>query len=332
MRSFVALFAALAAAAVLLCARPARAHAVGLSNGEYRVDGASVFARLVFSSGEAKRAKMSDVSVRGDGAECALASTESESVENDGVAIRARWTCNAAPAQVSIDLERLLEELPSGHRHVVRAFGAGALDRICHRGDASFTFGASQPAARAQSPSAIAFVGMGFEHILTGHDHLLFLFGLVLVGGRLRSVLATVTAFTAAHSITLGLASLGVWAPSPRIVEPLIALSIAYVGVENLLAKSGERRWRVTFPFGLVHGFGFAGALREIELPRAEVPTALLTFNLGVELGQLAVLALVLPLLARARSFGGFEPRGVRVLSAGVALAGLVWFVQRLLV
>lgn len=332
MRKLVAFFAALVAAAVMFCASPARAHAVGLSNGEYRVEGASVVARLVFSSGEATSAKVGAVVVRGDGGECAFASTESERVENDGIAFRARWTCKAAPAAVSIDLARMLDALPSGHRHVVRVFGAETMDRVCHRGDASFDFGvgAPRPAAKAQTPGAFSFVVMGVEHILTGYDHLLFLFGLVLVGGRLRSVFATVTAFTVAHSITLGLASLGVWAPSPRIIEPLIALSIAYVGVENVLVKSGARRWRITFPFGLVHGFGFAGALREIELPRAEVPTALFTFNLGVELGQLAVLALVLPLLARARKFEGFEARGVRVLSAGIVVAGLVWFVQRL--
>jgi len=117
-----------------------------------------------------------------------------------------------------------------------------------------------------------------------------------------------VTAFTLAHSITLALAALSIFAPSPRLVEPAIALSIAYVGVENLFVKDARRRWRITFPFGLVHGFGFAGALREIALPRAQVPVALVSFNLGV----------------------GFGDRGVKVLSVAIAAAGAGLFVARL--
>ena len=131
---------------------------------------------------------------------------------------------------------------------------------------------------------------LGVEHILTGADHLVFLLGLILVGGSLRSLVGVVTAFTLAHSITLALAALSIFAPSPRLVEPAIALSIAYVGVENLFVNDASKRWRITFPFGLIHGFGFAGALREIALPRAQLPIALVSFNLGVELGQLGVL------------------------------------------
>jgi hydrogenase/urease accessory protein HupE len=170
---------------------------------------------------------------------------------------------------------------------------------------------------------------MGIEHILTGYDHLVFLFGLVLLGGRPRAIVLVITAFTVAHSITLALATLGVWAPSPRIVEPAIALSIAYVGAENFFVTTAERRWRITFPFGLIHGFGFAGALREIGLPKAQVPEALVLFNLGVEMGQLAVLALVLPLIYWLRRFEWFRGRGVKGLSAAILLVGLFWFVNR---
>jgi len=147
---------------------------------------------------------------------------------------------------------------------------------------------------------------------------------------RIRPLIAIVTAFTVAHSITLALAATGVLAPSPRVVEPLIALSIAYVGVENFFVKDASRRWRITFPFGLVHGFGFAGALREIALPHAQVPVALVSFNLGVELGQLAVLAIALPLTLAARRAPRFGDRGVRVVSSTIALAGGVLFVVRL--
>ena len=161
--------------------------------------------------------------------------------------------------------------------------------------------------------SVVSFLRMGIEHILTGYDHLVFLFGLVLIGGRLRSLVGAVTAFTVAHSITLALAVLGVWAPSPRIVEPAIALSIVWVGIENFFVKNAEGRWRITFPFGLIHGFGFAGALREIELPRARVPLALVSFNLGVEVGQLAVMAVVVPLILDApEAAGGWGRRARR--------------------
>jgi hypothetical protein len=138
-----------------------------------------------------------------------------------------------------------------------------------------------------------------------------------------------VTAFTVAHSLTLGLAALGAVSVPSRIVEPAIALSIAYVGVENLRSRHLDKRWRVTFPFGLVHGFGFAAALAEVGLARADVPRALLMFNLGVELGQLGALALALPLVWRLRRFGWFEGRAVPALSWCVALAGIVWFAGR---
>lgn len=150
----------------------------------------------------------------------------------------------------------------------------------------------------------------------------------MLVRSRPRELLGVVTAFTVAHSLTLGLATLGVWAPSPRFVEPAIALSIAYVGVENLLVKDARRRWRITFPFGLVHGFGFAGALREIELPRARLPLALVGFNVGVELAQVAALCVMVPLVLLV-SRRHTAPRVTQALSVVVTVAGLVWFVAR---
>jgi hypothetical protein len=139
-----------------------------------------------------------------------------------------------------------------------------------------------------------------------------------------------VTAFTLAHSITLALAALSIFAPSPRFVEPAIALSIAYVGLENLFVKDASKRWRITFPFGLVHGFGFAGALREIALPRAQVPIALVSFNLGVELGQLAVLSIAVPLTLAVRNARWFGNRGVKLLSGAIAVGGLVLLILRL--
>ena len=144
---------------------------------------------------------------------------------------------------------------------------------------------------------------LGMEHIFTGYDHLAFLFGLLLVAGArglrggTRYILGVVTAFTVAHSVTLIAAGLG-WVRLPsRFVESAIALSIAYVAVENLAVREPRHRWLLTFFFGLVHGFGFASVLAEIGLPPSGVIPSLVSFNVGVELGQLTVVCAVAPIL-----------------------------------
>jgi hydrogenase/urease accessory protein HupE len=175
-----------------------------------------------------------------------------------------------------------------------------------------------------------AFAWLGIEHILTGWDHLTFLIALLLIAAKVGSVVRLVTAFTVAHSITLGLTALRVIGP-PSFVEPLIAASIVYVAVENLCVKDEARwRWMVVFAFGLVHGMGFGGALLEMEL--TSPVTALLGFNVGVELGQLAVVAVVFPLLAVARRRETLYRKGVlRVGSIAAGCAGLFWFAQRIM-
>ena len=134
---------------------------------------------------------------------------------------------------------------------------------------------------------------LGVEHILTGYDHILFLLALLIVSARFWHIFKVVTAFTLAHSFTLALAWFGVVDLPSRLVESLIALSIAYVAVENILGKGFGHRWLVAATFGLVHGLGFYSALRELGLGGATVVTTLLAFNLGVELGQLVIVALV---------------------------------------
>jgi hypothetical protein len=172
---------------------------------------------------------------------------------------------------------------------------------------------------------------MGVEHILTGFDHILFLLALMLRGGRLGSLLGIVTAFTLAHSVTLSLAVLHVASLPSRIVEPLIALSIAYVAFENMFfRRAPSRRWAVSFGFGLVHGFGFAGALLELGLPRGSLVEALVFFNVGVEAGQAMILALLLPgLLWLSRL--AWERRAVAACSAVLFLAAIALFVDRAL-
>lgn len=282
------------------------------------------------------------VRVRAGSEVCRPTLTNAALTEQDGLAVSGRFECSAnagqeAPA-IDIDLT-LLDDLARGHRHLAHVSDAAAAsrDEVLYRDQRSFRMNVKNQVSSAAPASAFsaasgawAFFRMGVEHILTGYDHLVFLFGLVLLRARVRQLLAVITAFTAAHSITLALATLGVLTPSPRIIEPAIALSIAYVGIENFFVKDGAKRWRLTFLFGLVHGFGFAGALREIDLPSSAVPTALVTFNLGVEAGQLAVMAFVLPLVSVLRDRQRwFDPAGVRILSGAVALAGGIWFFTR---
>ena len=185
------------------------------------------------------------------------------------------------------------------------------------------------PPARA---SWLSFVLLGVEHILTGFDHLCFLFALLLVATRFRDVLAVVTTFTVAHSLTLAAAAFGAVAWSSSVVEPLIAASIVYIGLENIfLRRSPRHRLALVFGFGLVHGLGFAGALAE-RLPGvtggAVVPP-LLGFNAGVELGQLAVAACLVPLIGLARARPEFAARLQPACSLAIATAGVIWFIQR---
>jgi hypothetical protein len=190
---------------------------------------------------------------------------------------------------------------------------------------------AAGPAGPSAGGGAGAFFLLGVEHILLGFDHLLFLLALVLRGGGAGRLLGIVTAFTVAHSITLALSVLDIATIPPRVVEPVIALSIAYVALENLfLRRPASRRWAVSFLFGLVHGFGFAGVLREMTLPPSALLGALLPFNLGVEAGQALVIALLLAPLAWLRR-SPLEGRAVASLSAVVFVAGLGLLIERTL-
>jgi hydrogenase/urease accessory protein HupE len=185
----------------------------------------------------------------------------------------------------------------------------------------------------AERPTFWGFVKLGVEHIWGGYDHLLFLFALLIVCRTFRSIVAIVSCFTIAHSITLALATLDVVNLPAKWVEPAIAASIVFVGVENLLRRGEEPkgRWALTFAFGLVHGFGFASVLRDLGLGRGSegIAMPLFTFNLGVELGQIAIAAVVLPIVWQMRKDEKFVQRGVPVLSALVAAAGLYWFLDR---
>ncbi|MBW3534899.1 MAG: HupE/UreJ family protein [Gemmatimonadetes bacterium] len=181
--------------------------------------------------------------------------------------------------------------------------------------------------------AVLRFVALGFEHILGGLDHLLFLLALVAPFRRIRPLVPVVTAFTVAHSITLGAAALGL-APAalwfPPLVEALIALSIVWMALENIVGARVHRRWVLAFAFGLVHGFGFSFILSgNLQFAGGHLLTSLLAFNVGVELGQLTVLAVLVPLLGLAFRRLAAERMGVIIVSALVAHSGWHWMTAR---
>jgi len=185
----------------------------------------------------------------------------------------------------------------------------------------------------SKSSAALVYLGLGYKHILPlGFDHILFILSLFLLSPKLKPVLWQATAFTVAHSVTLGLAMYHVITPPAKIVEPVIAMSIMYVALENIFSpKLKTSRIGVVFLFGLVHGMGFAGALGHLGLPKDAYLTCLVMFNLGVELGQLTVILTAYFLLARY--FGDkpyYRKRIVIPLSAIIALIACYWTIQRL--
>lgn len=256
------------------------------------------------------------------GGPCTLDEPVIRAVEGDGIEVRASLTCPGGTTGTYT--AGFLGGLEPGHRHYVEAFGQPVAVLDAGHATTAFT-GASD-----RTDVAMRFGKLGVEHILTGYDHLLFLVGLLLAAPGLRPMLFIVTGFTVAHSITLTLAALGVLTLSPALVEPAIAASIVFVGIENFWRPPPRRRVVVTFLLGLVHGFGFAGLLLALGLPTDALTLALVSFNGGVELGQAAVVALVLPLLLWLRRYPWWERVAVPVGSVGVALAGLVWLVERL--
>ena len=175
------------------------------------------------------------------------------------------------------------------------------------------------------------FIPSGIHHIMIGPDHILFLVGLLLLGGSWVAVLKIVTAFTVGHSVTLSLAALNVVTPPATVIEPAIALSIVFVGADNLVRGTGRdlRMW-VALVFGLVHGFGFANVLRQFGLPREALGWSLFSFNVGVEIGQLAIVLLVTAALSAIRRRSVTLRQRVALAGSIVVIAaGTYWFVQR---
>ena len=238
------------------------------------------------------------------------------------------YPLGAAPGTVQV--AAIMFPYDPSHQTFLNVYEGDALTQaILDRGRSEFQYFAGT----RQGVWAVIrkFVPSGVHHILIGPDHLLFLVGLLLLGGSIRQLLIVVTAFTVAHSITLSLAALNLVSPPARVIEPAIALSIVYVGADNLLARGGRdvRAW-IAFAFGFIHGFGFAFVLREMDLPIRALGWSLFSFNFGVEIGQLIVVVAVASVLGwlRARS----EMMGRQVAFAGslvVIVAGAFWLIKR---
>lgn len=261
--------------------------------------------------------------VTSSGAPCEIGPPVTSEVQGDGVQVRASVACPRGGAW-TVDAA-YVHAYGAGHRVAFSVDGraVGGL----YSGSSAITFrGAPTPWETVR-----LFGALGVEHILTGYDHLAFVLGLLLGARGLRPLLLLVTAFTAAHSVSLAAATLG-WVTAPSaVVEPLIAASIAFVGFENLLRPPLPRRVALTFAFGLVHGLGFAGLLSELGVGRASLPLALLSFNVGVEAGQVAAVAVAAWLIGVAARSETWATTGWRAANLGLAAAGLWWLGERLL-
>jgi hydrogenase/urease accessory protein HupE len=249
--------------------------------------------------------------------------------DRQSVRLRARYDFGAPPGRV--DVSAVLFPYDPNHKTFLNVYENAAVtaQAILDKNRTRFEYFAGT----RQGVSAVLqkFVPSGVHHILIGPDHLLFLVGLLLMGGSIRQLLLVVTAFTIAHSITLSLAALNLVMPPAAVIEPAIALSVVYVGADNLLVTGGRdmRAW-IAFAFGLIHGFGFANVLREMDLPSRALGWTLFGFNVGVEIGQLIVVVVVASVLAWIRSRSAVAGR--RLAFAGsivVIAAGAFWFVQR---
>lgn len=344
---------------VLGLTRRAEAHELGLSTGIYAAtpqgvdvqlslqeleaaglepeldadgDGKVAEPELVRARAALLGAVQEGVRVTRAGAACKPSGASVAREAPDGLQWSVHYECagGTKPAQVRLPL---LKRLSHGHRHWAEVReGSGTRSELLHAGQLGFSILPGEGVAGSRVATAVpwsGFLRMGVEHVVFGFDHLAFLVLLALSTPALRSLLGLTLAFTVAHSVSLVSTALGGPAPPSSWVEPLIALSIAYVAIENLLRLKPKRRWLLVFVFGLVHGFGFAGALSEVIALEGLLPLSLLSFNVGVELGQVAVLGLVVVGLRQFRRLQGQGASIVRVLNALGLLLGLFWTAER---
>jgi hydrogenase/urease accessory protein HupE len=342
---------------LLLClSSNAWAHDPGLSAAEVRISGAMVVVHLSIARTDFERVLAldgnNDEQLTSD--ELVAASEWLERFARDGFEI---WFADhlVAPTSVVIGLEEAstvdfllrfdrqagsqikfraaaIKSLARGHRQyvsVVDERGNKLSEKILNASVDEFELDIS---SSPPATSILQFIGLGLEHILTGYDHLIFLLGLLIAGGGFKDAAKIITSFTVAHSFTLALSTFDLVRVPADVVEPLIAVSIVYVGVENIFRRDLKWRWLLTFGFGLIHGFGFASVLRDLGIGSgAQAALPLVSFNLGVESGQLVIAAIVLPLIWGLRKRPVFVTRLAPVCSILISVAGGFWLVERLL-
>ena len=274
------------------------------------------------------------VSVEADGVACSgvPAETRPPSAGRTSIEVVVLYAC--AGRIHNLTIRDGIDALLGADHHTIAdiQWPGGAKQVVFEKGQrlASIAITTNASPEGASAGKFVFYLGLGIEHIIGGIDHLLFLLALLALATSFWQTVKIVTAFTAAHSITLSLAALGLVDVPSSIVEPLIAASIVWVAVENLVAPAGAaRRWLIAAVFGLAHGLGFASALAELGLSREALVGALIGFNIGVELGQLGFVAAVMPPLVWS-SRPGRLPRLPQILSGAVALIGMIWFVQRI--
>jgi len=271
--------------------------------------------------------------IEADSAVCPLEVVKLVAVE-DGVLAVLKAPCGTAEAGLSYRSRLLQETNPATIQHVLLLKGDDAIPVALTRERNRLEIQAPIPLSEV----ATRYLVVGAEHIFTGYDHVAFLLALLLWARGFWSVVKVVTAFTLSHSITLSLAALDLVSLPGGLIEPLIAASIVAVALENFFNRRIERRWRAAFFLGFIHGFGFAGALHDIGLPRDALLVALAVFNIGIEIGQVAIVAIFVPLLlvidrltARAATAPARRPVLVYAVSALIAGLGGYWFIERTL-
>ncbi len=342
-----------------LCA-PARAHDPGMTVATVIVEERETFVELSIKGSDLERAAGVDLldpggrvdperlagaaaairahlrataAIKANSAACPLEVVELAAVE-DGILAVLKAPCGTAEAGLSYRSRLLQETNPATIQHVLLLKGddaiPAALTRQRNRLEIQAPLRLTEVAAR--------YLVSGAEHIFVGYDHVAFLLALLLWARGVWAVVKVVTAFTLSHTITLSLATLDLVSLPGGLVEPLIAASVVAVALENFFDRQIERRWRVAFFLGFIHGFGFAGALRDVGLPQDALLVAFAFFNVGVEIGQVAIVAIVVPLLlvidrltARAPAAPARRPALVYAVSATIAGLGGYWFIERTL-
>ena len=291
-------------------------------------------AKVAASAGPIGAYVSDHVSIAGtDGMECAR-DAPAVAPDGDGVIVRITFSCRDVAGDLVYRSTVLTANDKSARQVVLIGAGENAPQALLDDAHPTLTISAPAPSVWATMQR---YLVTGIEHIFLGYDHIAFLVAIVLWARRLMPVIKVVTAFTIAHSITLSLAALQIVVIPSAIVEPAIAASIIFVAVENFFSRDVDGRWKVTFAFGLIHGFGFAGALQEMGLPANAVVPALAAFNIGVEIGQVAIVSIVVPaLILLDRLFAVDRTKPVRAaalvytLSAVITVLGSYWFVTRM--